>query len=110
MTLVPTEPYVNKYEGLQVSLVVLLVVIHLMFYLMMLPGPALTLPGIAIGVLEIAVSGKMSSRLTFRATEAPRSVRSAFGGMRAWLLVIGVVTVIYSVGWLTLNIIVARFY
>lgn len=104
------NPYVNKYEWLQVLLAVLLVVVHLTFCLMMVPGPVLTLPGIAIGVLEIAMSSKMSSRLTFRATEPPLSVGSAMGGLRPWLVGVGILTATFSAAYLASTIVVARYY
>ena len=91
------EPYVNKYEWLQVLLVVLLFCAHFLLFGYVLIGAVYL--GLPIGALEIAIGWKMSSRLTFRAPEAPTSVRSALGGLRPWLLVFGACLAVVSVGY-----------
>jgi hypothetical protein len=96
VTDVRAEPYVNKYEWLQVLLVVLLFCLPLVLVFVLYGAVFLLLP---VGLLELVVSWKMSTRLTFRASEAPTSVRSALGGLRPWLLVSGALITILSVAY-----------
>jgi hypothetical protein len=81
-------PY--KYQGLQVlfavvlgfahvAFYVLLLVLHLFLFVMPLP----TMAGIAIGVLAITIGYKL-----------PASV----GVLKLWLIALGVVTTVYSLG------------
>ena len=88
-------PYVNKYEWLQVVLVVLLFCAHLLLFGFVLLGAVYI--GFPVGVLESVISWKMSGRMTFRASESPTSVRSALGGLRPWLLGFGVLIATFSV-------------
>jgi hypothetical protein len=97
VTVVPAEPYVNKYKWLQVLLVVLLLCANAVLFVAVLFGAVYV--GLPVGVLELVVGWKMSSRLTFRAPGAPTSVRSALGGLRPWLLGFGACLAIFSVGY-----------
>lgn len=62
MTLVPADGYVNKYEWLQVLLVVLLFCAHFVLFVFVLLGGGHI--GLLVGVLELVVGRKISSRLT----------------------------------------------
>jgi hypothetical protein len=90
---VATRP--NRYEWLQVLLAVLLFLANFVAFVYVLFGGVVI--GVPVGGLELVVSWRMSTRLTFRATEAPTSVRSALGGLRPWLLVFGAFIAIFSV-------------
>jgi hypothetical protein len=52
------------------------------------------------------VGRRMAARMTFRATEPPMTARSALGGLRPWLLGLGVLTVVISVGLLAISVVV----
>jgi hypothetical protein len=93
---VEAEPYINKYEGLQVLLAVLVVCANVAVWpigwiALMAPWP-FPLIVLAVGLLEVRVSQRMLASLTLRATEAPTSVRSAMAGLRPWLLGLGILT------------------
>lgn len=89
-------PY--KCQGLQVlltvvlgfahaALYVILLVLHLLFFVMPLP----TIAGIVIGALEIAISSKLPTSLTV---------------VKLWLFAAGAITSVYSVGCLAYVLIV----
>lgn len=85
----------NRYEWLQVLLAVLLFVANFVAFVYVFFGGVYI--GLPVGAVELVVSWKMSTSLTFRATEVPTSVRSALGGLRPWLLVFGAFRAIFSV-------------
>jgi hypothetical protein len=66
---VTAEPYLNRYEWLQVVLAVLLFLANFVAFVYVLFGGVVI--GLPVSGLELVVSWKMSTRLTFRATEAP---------------------------------------
>ena len=107
MTLVPADSYVNKYEWLQVLLVVLLFCAHFVLFVFVLLGGVYI--GLLVGVLELVVGRKMSSRLTLRATDAPTSIRTALGGLRPWLVIFSAFIAIFSVGYSAAIIIGAHY-
>jgi predicted membrane channel-forming protein YqfA (hemolysin III family) len=85
---VDAGPY--RYQGLQVLLAVVLGFAHvalyltlLVFHLFLFVMPLPTVLGIAIGTLEIALSSKLSAALAV---------------LKFWLLAVGVITTVYSVG------------
>lgn len=90
------DPYASKYEWLQVLLVVLLLCAHFVLSGIVHLGGVYI--GLTIGGLELVAGWRMSSRLTFRAPEAPTSVSSALGGLRPWLLGFGAYIAIFSAG------------
>jgi hypothetical protein len=94
VTVVRADPYLNKYEWLQVLLVVLLFCAHFVLLGVVLLGGVYI--GLPVGLFEVVVSWKTSARLTFRATESPTSVRSALRGLRPWLLGFGAFMAIFS--------------
>jgi hypothetical protein len=97
VTGVSDDPYVNKYEWLQVLLVVLLLCAHFVLSGIVLLGGVYI--GLPIGGLELVAGWRMSSRLTFGAPEAPTSVSSALAGLRPWLLGFGAYLAIFSAGY-----------
>ena len=81
-------PY--KYQGLQVLLAVLLGFAHVAFFLFLLVFhlflfvmPLPTVVGITIGALEIAIGVKLSATVAV---------------LKLWLLAVGVITAVYSLG------------
>jgi hypothetical protein len=72
----------------------------------MSPVPVYSLVPQASGKFEIQVGRRMAARMTFRATEPPMTARSALGRLRPWLLGLGVLTVVISVGLLAISVVV----
>ena len=81
-------PY--RYQGLQVLLAVVIGFAHVAFYVFLLVlhlflfvMPLPTVVGITIGALEIAIGLKLSETV---------------GVLKLWLIAVGVVTTVYSLG------------
>lgn len=92
---VGTRP--NGYEGLQALVVGLLFFVHIVLFMAILIGGVHI--GLAVGLVGLVLSWRLSGEMTLRATEPPPSVGSALGGLRLWLLIFGAVTAIFSVAY-----------